>query len=194
MVFMGLDQSYTSSGVVIIDQNGQVLVSEVFRSRQGESDFQRSWSLYSDILNLVQKYQVKYLTIEGLAFGKFGNATRSLAILQGVLITNLQYLKGETYDSGLEKIEVITPSALKKFATGNGRADKKLMISHVPSYLLSEWRTKFAGKSIDDLADAYFLARKCQTIFSIINQETKSKSTKTLLILRQKKSANPILI
>ena len=174
---MGLDQSYTSSGLVVVDRFGQIVASEICHSKKGETDFQRSWSLYLNILKLVQKHKIKYLAIEGLAFGKFGNATRSLAILQGVLVTNLLYLSGDTYCSGLEKVEIVTPSALKKYATGNGRADKKQMIKHVPVGILNSWRAEFPEKSINDLADAYFLAKKCHTMFM---------QTKTLIVLRPK--------
>ena len=63
-------------------------------------------------------------------------------------------------------IFIASPTQNKKFATGNGQAEKDVMISawkkadpkvlDIPSYI-----------KIDDLADAYFLARYAEFVYNI---------------------------
>ena len=159
--FMGIDQSFTSTGIVILNRFGTVIFTEIIQTDKKLSDFQRSWNIFYRIYHIIQQYGIKYIGIEGLAFGKFGNATRSLAILQGVLVTNLLYLKelGSTITSVDTNVEIITPTTLKKFATGAGRADKTAVIKNIPDYILKRWREQYHAKCINDLADAYFLAK-----------------------------------
>jgi len=157
---MGIDQSFTSCGVVVLDEKSGVVRAKIIKSDKTKTDFERSWTIFKEIYALAQECNVKTIAIEGLAFGKFGNATRSLAILQGVLVTNLLYLKMlDGKENRTTKVEIITPSRLKKFATNNGKATKKEMISAVPGDLALEWKKVWKSKGVEDLADAYFLAK-----------------------------------
>lgn len=158
-LFMGIDQSFTSCGVVIVNDEGIIIQSKIIKTSKESTDFKRSWDIFKEIFELVHKFAIKHIAIEGLAFGKFGNATRSLAILQGVLGTNLLYLRNlDTLNNSVENVEIVTPSCLKKFATGNGKATKKDMIDKVPEDALKVWKEQWKTKPIEDLADAYFLA------------------------------------
>jgi len=191
-LIMGIDQSFTSCGVVILDESGEVVVAQIIKSDKRMSDFQRSWTIFNEISKLSHRYSIKNVAIEGLAFGKFGNATRSLAILQGVLVTNLLYLKRvEERENNIERVEIVTPSCLKKFATGKGKATKKDMIAHVPQELVASWKRDWSSKSVDDLADAYFLAKYFRNKLNVTDTCTdkeyvSSQTAKTLIRLLPK--------
>ena len=97
-------------------------------------------------------YKVTDIAIEGLSFGSRGDATRNLAILFGVICSRLN----------IDNPYTVAPTSLKKFATGNGRADKKEMLANIENYnetLFTELNklTIKAGKY--DIADAFYLAK-----------------------------------
>lgn len=159
---MGIDQSFTSCGVVILDPYDplKLVASKIITSDKTLTVYERSWHIFKEIFQLVKEFSVEHIAIEGLAFGKCGNATRSLAILQGVLITNLLYLNElEKQANPVKKVEIVTPSCLKKYATGKGKATKKEMIEKVPPEILTFWTSKWKRQSLNDLSDAYFLAQ-----------------------------------
>jgi Holliday junction resolvasome RuvABC endonuclease subunit len=158
MFYLGIDQSFSSCGLVVLGEEGQMIHYRIIQSDPKESVFRRSWSILAAIRETVEKFRINYVAIEGLALSMKGNATRSLAILQGVVVTNLLF--DPPSDNQLEEqfLEIITPSQLKKFATGRGKASKDEMIAALPGDLQKEWQERVNKKSRDDLADAYFLA------------------------------------
>lgn len=87
--------------------------------------------------------------MEGVSYGSIGSA--ALVDLSGLnfAIRNVLLALGV-------KFTIVSPSQNKKFATGNGAADKELMIY---SWLKVEKHLKDITEiKIDDLADAYFLS------------------------------------
>lgn len=158
-VVLGIDQSLTSTGVVVIrhtvDKNEVLYHASLQTEPTGLSDYadvlHRANSIADRIVNIVDMYKVTDIAIEGLSFGSKGNATRNLAMLFAIICNKLNITEPYT----------VPPTTLKKFATGNGRADKKEVLESVKLHdvdLHSELSrlTIKAGKY--DLADAYFLA------------------------------------
>lgn len=157
---MGIDQSLTCTGVCVIRQEGfnyTVLHTESIHSHKTNfedyADTLHRAKFIADRLHMIAvKYKVTHFSIEGLSFGSKGNATRNLAILFATICIKLN----------IDFPYTVPPTTLKKFATGNGRADKKEMLSVIEchdKYLfnyLNDMTIK-AGKY--DLADAYWLAR-----------------------------------
>lgn len=85
--------------------------------------------------------------IEGLAFRSVGSKAKTLAGLHFIVTCNLIELQYE--------VKIVYPSTLKKFATGKGNASKQEMEHCTPSEILDQ----FKCKKIDDLVDAYWLAK-----------------------------------
>lgn len=188
MRFLGIDQSFTSCGIVVLDDNNMVYF-QIIESNPQNSIYQRSWFILSQINQIIIRYQVNYIGIEGLAMAIVsGNATRSLAILQGVLVTNLLFLPPHGNQLKDPYLTLVAPMQLKKYATGKGKANKSDMIKAVPSEIKQGW--KFIPKiSWDDLADAYFIAKYLQQNYSTFKdlkqdtvKSTKNKSTKTKIL------------
>ena len=156
MKFLGIDQSYSSTGVVLIE-NDTVLDFQKFTSDKSKDIFERCWDVVAQIRQYMQKHNPDYIALEGLAFGMMGNATRDLAGLQFSIITVARYID-------LINIDIVTPLTLKKFATGNGKAKKDDMMASLPTETLEMFKNKGFKKTtgLADLADAYFLAKFMQ--------------------------------
>ena len=161
MVRLGLDQSLRCSGVSIVETLGQhqlVLYSGTIHTEKTLADnyedvFKRSMDITDAVSELVDRYDVDEVYLEGLSFGSSGNATRDLAILLGMLVRSLK--------ENNVKVVVITPPALKKFATGTGIADKEMMLAAVGAKdpaKMEEFLKIPKTKGRYDLAGAYWLS------------------------------------
>lgn len=158
MIILGIDQSLSCTGLVILDDSNDipnmVYHGVIKTSKKDGSIFERFNIISNRILKLIRVYNIDTINIEGLAFGRIpGNASRDLAGLQGVIISNIL----EVYNK--ESI-IIAPKAVKKFATGSGNAKKEDMIEAVPEIHRSQFIESGFKKStgIFDLADAYHIA------------------------------------
>lgn len=154
MIYIGIDQSYTSTGFVVLDENKKMLDCKVFTTDKKDDIFKRAWELSNDIVREVNKYEECKIAIEGLAFAMRGNATRDLAGLQFSIVSKIKYM--------IEKeIDIVAPPTLKKSATGNGKASKEEMIEALPKDVYEvftgekNWKK---SRGLTDVADAYFLA------------------------------------
>jgi Holliday junction resolvasome RuvABC endonuclease subunit len=152
--YIGIDQSYTSTGLVVLNELKEILHCEIISSIPSDDIFKRAWLVSEAIINTISSFQPCTLSIEGLAFSMTGNATRDLAGLQFCIITKIKFI--------LEKeITIVAPPTLKKFATGSGKANKNDMIAALPQeisdYFTKEKKIK-KTKGLTDVTDAYFLA------------------------------------
>ena len=155
---MGIDQSYTCTGVVIIDtsNHNKVIHHDVYATSKDEhplEKFKRAHDIASWIMDVAFNHSVEQINIEGLAFAATTNATRDLAGLQYVIVTKVM----ETDIT----INVITPTSLKKLSTGDGRAKKEQMVDAVQSHNINFYEILMAYKKTKgryDVADAYWLA------------------------------------
>ena len=154
MVYIGIDQSYTSTGFVVLDKNKKLLDSKIFSTPKTDDIYKRSWDMSEMIINEISKYPKSELAIEGLAFAMRGNATRDLAGLQFNIINKIKFVLKKN-------ITIVAPPSLKKSATDNGRASKDQMINALPTkiynYFANELKIK-KSKGLTDITDAYFLA------------------------------------
>jgi Holliday junction resolvasome RuvABC endonuclease subunit len=161
-MFLGIDQSYTNTGFCLIDSSQQLVDFGTIKTSDNQGDhFDRCNVIASTIVNYATLHKPVNIALEGLAFGMRGDATRDLAGLLFVIITQLR-------SQGFTP-HLITPLSLKKFATGSGKADKALMISTLPTNVLTRFTSSNFKKTtgLADLADAYFIAKYASTINSI---------------------------
>lgn len=156
MNYIGIDQSLTSTGFVVISEDGTLIDHCVIRSDANDSVYKRTEFVAETLLSFCRKYSPAKIAIEGLAFGGTGDATRNLAGLQIHIIIQLSI-------KNAFEIEIVPPQSLKKFGTGSGRADKKEMLLHVPQHhkeILE--KTHKRTKGLFDVVDAYWLAKFCK--------------------------------
>lgn len=157
MKIMGIDQSYTSTGIVVAE-SGLALCAEVVSTERDLDDeldtFKRSIHIRNEIIRAAKDHHVDKVHIEGLSFGSVTNATRNLAGLQYMIVTALIEMD--------IPVKIIAPTTLKKFATGSGKAKKIDMYDSVatkdPVFAEMTLRSFKKTKGGYDVADAFWLA------------------------------------
>jgi len=152
---MGIDQSYTSTGVVVLNHDKEIIATRIISTAPADGDaFQRSWSIINEIQNLVKIYAPETIGLEGLAYAKFGDATRDLAGLQFGIVHRLRFVDDQ-------HLVIVTPNELKKFGSGKGNADKKKMVDSLPKAVLKYFEAQGYKKTkgLYDITDAYWIAR-----------------------------------
>lgn len=175
---VGVDQSYTSCGIVVLDENGKIVLFETKRT-SGDDVFARSWEIASHIQHVARHFNADTIGIEGLAFAKFGNATRDLAGLQFTIVNKLRF-------ESLREVEIISPMALKKFATGKGNVKKQEMVDFLPNDVLLSFKSLYKKTTgLYDVTDAYWIAK------FILEQSRKEPSHHTATRKSEDKKRTP---
>lgn len=101
------------------------------------------------IYRILSNYDCDVVNIEGISFGSTGSA--ALIDLSG-----LNYMVRKMLIDNNISFNIISPTQNKKFATGNGSAEKDVMIDAWKR--LDRSISDITTIKIDDLADAYFLS------------------------------------
>ena len=140
MRFVGLDLS-TKTGLVILDESGNVLTEKEITSKI-KKDPQRMIDLTEQVLSHLEKDDV--IAIEGFSYGSRGKGI-AFQFGYGYSVQIALYTNDFNY-------LIVTPSQVKKFATGKGNASKDNMI--LPIY--KKW--KYEHES-DNVRDAFVLAQ-----------------------------------
>lgn len=150
---VGIDQSYRSTAYVIHDGE-DVVAFGVISTDKIDDVYTRARYIADELVRVINFHKCEVAHIEGLAMGTFGNATRDLA---GLLFTIILAIRERCQ---LTSIQEVSPTSLKKKATGNGKAKKEEMINCLPKDVLSKFLERGYKKTngLTDLADAYFLS------------------------------------
>lgn len=179
---MGIDQSLRSTGVYIVDSEGNHIHEELIRINENDKKDKTYQFLtkYDDVVKkviiadiqatrigqLVMKHNINSVSIEGLSFGGTGNATRDLAMIQGAIVKKLIELNVQ--------IQIVAPNSLKKFVTGSGRGSKEAVFDALPPQHRDIVGVYLKSKGRYDLADAAGLAlHATQTKEEEITYETR---------------------
>jgi crossover junction endodeoxyribonuclease RuvC len=144
MNFVGLDLSLSSSGLVVLTEDCNILSQKLISSPTKESIEYRISYIASQIFSEIKQYEPHIICIEGLSFGSHGQSVLDLAGLNLFVRTCL-------YNES-KKFYVISPTTLKKYVTGTGKAKKELMLLKVYKKFGVEFESS-------DLCDAYTLSR-----------------------------------
>jgi Holliday junction resolvasome RuvABC endonuclease subunit len=147
-LFIGIDQSYTGFGLVVLDETGYCRQKSLLKYplNKFKDEGARLVKIYDDLLkffSLYRHYTVPtHIGMEGYAYGAKLNREK-LGELGGIV-------KFTSYLSfGITPSDV-APSALKKYVTGNGKASKEEMVRAVQL-----WDPEVTDNNI---ADAYGIA------------------------------------
>lgn len=153
-MFLGIDQSYTKLGICVLDADGELVHYSVFATDKTLDIYDRATEAAAFICSIVDDYKISTIGIEGLAFGKFGNATRDLAGLLFTIITSIRRVC-----TSVPAVHILAPTSIKKLATGSGKAGKQDMIDHLPKMVHHTFlQTHKKTTGLQDLADAYWIA------------------------------------
>ena len=142
--FVGIDLSLTGTGLIILDDQAQILEQKLVRTTPATSIEHRLLYILGEIDFVKNIMNGPGIYIEDLSFGSRGQAMFQLA--------GLHYLVRTFFYKSMVWFNVISPASLKKFVTGKGNAKKDLML--LKTY--KKWGIEFQD---DNLCDAYCLAR-----------------------------------
>lgn len=154
MIIMGIDQSYTCTGISVLDTEGSTFFTTIKTEKSTQLDemgiFRRAKQVADSILTLIEQHSPDMVIIEGLAFGARGNATRDLSGLMFIIVN--------TIDSLNIPVKIVSPTSVKAFAV-KGKASKKEMFDALPADIKQTIGDNFKiTKGRYDVTDAYFLA------------------------------------
>jgi len=124
MIFMGIDQSLTGTGLTIYNGEWHYHIIETSKTKDTKSpsiDYTKRLKIITqEILKYIKEYKVTHAAIEGMAFGSRGRVVFDLGGLSHLIRSML-------IDQDIKFI-VIPPTTLKKYWTGKGNANKEKMI------------------------------------------------------------------
>ncbi len=148
MYFIGIDASYTSTGLIVLDEDCKIIKQTTFKFNKKELDTEDRLHLVKEelvnyVLNMHKNHQIK-VCIEGPSFHSKGRYVLQMGALN-FFIRYFFRIGGVCY-------KVLTPSELKKYVTGKGNSSKDLILLKV----YKKWGVEFQDHN---LADSYGLAR-----------------------------------
>lgn len=155
MKILGIDQSYKNCAWVVLNKETTELIEcgLIQTSIKDGNIFERARKIVNSLVEIVEKYKIDVISIEGLSFGGMGNATRDLAGLQFLIIDNISPLP----------YHIIAPTSVKKFAVPNKikgkKTEKKDLYENLPELVKYKFGLKGVKKTtgLFDLTDAYFI-------------------------------------
>jgi crossover junction endodeoxyribonuclease RuvC len=173
LMFCGIDQSLTSTGIVVI-QGNRVVAEEQIPFPE-EPDYGHLDSMYRKFWELFDSKYTAY-GFEGYAFAAKGNTLTRLVEL-GTMIRYAAYV------AHTSPVYIFAPQNLKKFVAG-----KIFKKDETRLEVFKRWG--YEAKS-NDLVDAYAIARYTQAIYSYLrgeNQELPSFQREAITAWAKKKT------
>jgi len=160
---MGLDLSLDGTGLCVLDGSGALIDSMTMGTRPGEGSLiVRCGRMWRMILNEVVKHSPGAIFIEDVFFHRRSpkwdprkgvkvqprgdRAARPLWSLSAIVRYHLEVVLGLP-------VTMVNTMSLKKFATGDGKASKEMIMQAVKV----QWQVDFKGRHNE--ADAFVLAR-----------------------------------
>jgi len=149
MLYIGIDPSYSSTGLIILDEEAKIVKQETYKFNQKGTDTEERLihvkeKLIFPIMTLNNDDGPIKICMEGPSYSSRGSHVLQMGALNFFIRYWFRVLKLD--------YTIMTPQELKKFVTGKGNSKKDLMLLQV----YKKWGEEF---SCDDLADAYGLAR-----------------------------------
>ena len=150
MIYIGIDPSLTGTGIVVLDEQGNVLDKDLISTKASQKIEDRLQTIWNRLKYIIWDFADKPvpdcpIAVEGLSFGSKGASMLELA--------GLHYLIRYMIDREFCGVRhVVPPQTLKKFVCGKGNVKKEQML--LQTY--KRWGMEFQDNNI---CDAYCLAR-----------------------------------
>lgn len=168
MKILGIDQSYTSAGYCIINDDAELLEFGIINTSPADGDnFKRARKISNELKKIVDFHSLNIVGLEGLSFNARGNATRDLS--------GLQFLIVDTIREGTNHFIIAAPLAVKKHAVKKkGKIQKMDLVNNLPNDIKEKFLEKGFKKTkgLTDLSDAYWIAS--YTLKKVKEYETNS--------------------
>lgn len=152
-LYIGIDQSYSGFGLVVLDNNGHCHQKSLLKYplNKFKNEAERLVKIYDDLIMYFAIHQGSgaeiHIGMEGYAYGAKLNREK-LGELGGVVKLTSQLVFNQNP-------ETIQPTSLKQFIGGSGKASKQQMVEAIQ---------QFDPEIVNDnLADAYGIALMLQS-------------------------------
>lgn len=158
IVVMGIDPSLSSSGICLLSQRGTVIhATSLTHSLE---DPERLRYIHDSLISLMTSYSPTHIVYERqvpqMRYAYSSGSIIPLAELAGILKLAILRYKSTASDLNVYRIP---PEDIKKYATGNSKAEKEDMIRAVPQRSINKINSIVLQDSVNDVADAYHAAR-----------------------------------
>lgn len=159
--FIGVDSSLSGTGIVIVDENCNIIESKLIKTKTDKfsSYEERLHYIMTEVENFVSPYleETEMVFIEGISYNSKGLASFQLATLNYFI----------RYFLFLKKVEFIdiAPKTVKKFITGDGQAQKNLMLLKV----FKKYGIEFSD---DNICDSWCMAKYGIDVINKRNKKT----------------------
>lgn len=180
-LILSADLSLNSSGIVIIslDKGSPVHYEHITSDLEGIDRLSYNYMRY---LNLLTSYRdIRYISFEAqnkqMRFSYSAGSLVSLAENVGVWKLAIDHSLPKLVDDPI--VFSIPAQDIKIFATGNGKATKEDMIAAVNGNHIKSIRKAIPEHSVNDIADAYHLAKMTRDI--VLNRQDTEDYKKYLL-------------
>lgn len=125
-----------------------------FTQKKSKNAVEQHKLFYDTLVEFIKKHNIKLIVAEDVCVSKHFISIRKLSELRGILFLICAQL-------GLPEPKFLNVSSIKKWATGDGKADKKKMME----YCEKRWGINVNGK--DDLADAIHIFKYYVRIYKL---------------------------
>lgn len=153
-----IDQSFTSTGYVIVGKTSEVQDFGVWKTEVGCSKAIRATEIAKKVVGKIIEHGCEKMVIEGLAYNT--RQKTQLAELSGLYHIILAWVFEYTCLTE-EDVHTVPAKTAKKFFTGSGAATKDQVIEQVPKEVLQafiEGGIKNKNRGLPDVCDAYSFA------------------------------------
>ena len=148
MIILGIDPGLVKTGyglIEIINNNYNIVDFGIIKPNNKDNLSQRLFTIYEDVLSIMDKYSPNILSIEEVFFGKNVKSALLLGHARGVPMLCASSKSMPVFEYSARKI--------KQSVTGNGNADK----SQVKYMIMKEFNLKTFNFP-DDASDALAVA------------------------------------
>lgn len=154
-MIIGIDQSFTNNAFCVFNNLGELIDFDVIKSKKVSEDTsyeERILEITEALFERLERYNIRHISLEGLAMARNSVTARPLAGL-------FYYLCIEFKKRGIP-YSVISPTTVKKFAI-KGNAKKEEMYAVIPENIKEKFLEKGFKKTtgLFDLTDAYFIGK-----------------------------------
>jgi crossover junction endodeoxyribonuclease RuvC len=155
MLILGIDPGTATTGYGLLKINGkaiyEVLDFGLIETEKNGEQGKRLINIHKQISKIISDFKPDVVAIERLFFATNAKTAIAVGQAQGVMLFAVAQANKEIFE--------YSPMTIKKQVTGNGRADKKLVQTHLRKVLGNKIRSKKHKKThFDNAADALAVA------------------------------------
>lgn len=147
--YVGIDPSITSTGLVVLDENANVIEAVSLKAGKEEDPLR-----FMKLTRRLRKHLIPSsdrVLIEGFSFGSRG---KSVSTMYGVGWCFRMMLENEMFNW-----QEAPPTSVKKFGSNKGNAKKEELV--LPVY--KKWGFE---SDVNDIVDAYIMARMAWSMYN----------------------------